>query len=91
MNGASPEFVILSYPSYKRLEIGGESRESREDEASNPGEERVIEKLNKEILALKEEIRQKEEAELGGVSSEEITKVGEAGGVLDAEGVEETG
>ena len=68
MNGSTPELVILSYESYKKLEnttvpaghpAGGENTEE-------------VEKLNQEILGLKEEIRQKEETELLGVTGTEV-------------------
>lgn len=65
MNGNVPELVILSYANYKKLEsekltVGGDTENTSE-----------IDHLNREILMLKEEIRQKEEAELG--SGESVT------------------
>lgn len=63
MNGNTPEFVVLSYPNYLKLD------EAKKTKETNP-EEDTIEKLNREILALKEEIRQKEEAELVESSDE---------------------
>lgn len=61
MNGNVPEFVVLSYLNYRKLD--GLNEETNRMNKTNP-EEDVIEKLNREILALKEEIRQKEESEL---------------------------
>ncbi len=63
MDGNEPEFVILPFDQYEK-EIGG--MENPEENADGPdeGEEKTIEKLNREILALKEEIHQKESAEL---------------------------
>ena len=57
MNGNVPEFVILSYPNYLKFD------EAKKNKDIN-SEEDTIEKLNREISALKDEIRQKEEAEL---------------------------
>lgn len=63
LNGNEPEFVILPYSQYEKE--SGVSDSPREDvKKRDEDEERTIEKLNREILALKEEIRQKESAEL---------------------------
>ena len=63
LNGDEPEFVILSYDQYeKQSDTLNSSTENPEEQEQN--EEKTIEKLNQEILALKEEIRQKESAEL---------------------------
>jgi PHD/YefM family antitoxin component YafN of YafNO toxin-antitoxin module len=60
MNGNVPEFVVLSFEDFQKMQ-----GESEIEEQANPADdEGAIEKLNKEISALKEEIRQKEEAEL---------------------------
>ncbi len=70
MNGNSPEFVVLAYDQYQKLTGGGqgERRANPNPNRLTPEEEETVEKLNKEILALKEEIRQKEEAELAQAS-----------------------
>lgn len=69
MNGNSPEFVVLAYDQYQKLTGGVQNSEPRTNPSRlTPEEEETIEKLNKEILALKEEIRQKEEAELAQTS-----------------------
>lgn len=69
MNGNIPEFVILSYANYKRIEElknppAGPDSAVGAGGKPDPSEGDAIEKLNREILALKEEIRQKEEAEI---------------------------
>ena len=87
MNGDEPEFVILSYRQYEKIEAGEEVRLSTgskthngsaetnglakavvdrdiSDDNDNDDERGFVERLNHEILALKEEIRLKEEAEL---------------------------
>lgn len=61
LNGNEPEFVILSYDQYKKADNAGGDAEVNLGEEED---EKTIEKLNREILALKEEIRQKESAEL---------------------------
>lgn len=66
LNGNEPEFIILSYDRYKKID---ETVSDKED--SGESEEETIEKLNREILALKEEIRQKESAELTESAGEE--------------------
>ena len=53
MNGNNPEFVILPFDKYQNGEIRSGSAEDVPDEDGA-----TIEKLNKEISALKEEIRQ---------------------------------
>jgi uncharacterized protein YdcH (DUF465 family) len=63
LNGNSPEFIILSYEQYKKLETSIDSEENS-GRGKEEDDEETIEKLNREILALKEEIRQKESAEL---------------------------
>ena len=61
MNGNTPEFVVLPYENFKKPA----SPEPAKPIVSAADEDnKTIEKLNAEILALKEEIRQKEEAEL---------------------------
>lgn len=67
LNGNEPEFVILSYDQYQKTDGAvRDGRESSEGQEGQEGEDddKTIEKLNREILALKEEIRQKESAEL---------------------------
>ncbi len=68
LDGNEPEFVILPYDQYEKE--NGIPDDSGEN-AKGPEEEKTIEKLNQEILALKEEIRQKESAELVENTSEE--------------------
>jgi hypothetical protein len=60
MNGNNPEFVIMPYDKYQKSEVAQPGATGLVCEEENS----VIEKLNKEISALKEEIRQKEEAEI---------------------------
>jgi hypothetical protein len=68
MNGNAPEFVILTYDDFDKLQknkdLNGRAVETQS--VTEGGEEDIatIERLNQEISALKEEIRQKEEAEL---------------------------
>ncbi len=65
VNGNVPEFVVLPYSAYKSLEAEAERSKPKESFVKTENEETAeIERLNKEILALKEEIRQKEEVEL---------------------------
>ena len=67
MDGGLPEFVVLSYQRYSELEEGGRpSVSAGASPAQSVSEDQLIDKLNTEIAALKEEIRQKEEAELVG-------------------------
>lgn len=66
LNGNEPEFIILSYDQYKKIDNAANGEEN-----SGGNEEETIEKLNREILALKEEIRQKESAELAENAGEE--------------------
>lgn len=58
MQGNEPDFVVLSYEQFRALEVPAESP------VPTLRDEELIDALNKEILALKEEIRQKETAEL---------------------------
>lgn len=67
LNGNEPEFVILSYDQYKKID----NAVNDEENLGGGEEEKTIEKLNREILALKEEIRQKESAELAENAGEE--------------------
>ncbi len=62
LDGNEPEFVILPYDQYEKE--NGAPDDSGENAKGPDEEEKTIEKLNQEILALKEEIRQKESAEL---------------------------
>lgn len=76
LDGDEPAFVVLSYDKYQKMEAGEEIPVSSRngfnglDETFANGidsvDETTVEKLNQEILVLKEEIRQKEEAELVG-------------------------
>ena len=72
LDGDEPAFVVLSYDKYQKMDLGEEIPVSSRngfnglDETIVNGfsnsEEVTVEKLNQEILVLKEEIRQKEEA-----------------------------
>lgn len=67
MDGDRPEFVILSYNNNKYKDMEAEENVPISSRAGQNGlveEEKSIEKLNQEISALKEGIRQKESAEL---------------------------
>ncbi|MBI2063764.1 MAG: hypothetical protein HYT65_02100 [Candidatus Yanofskybacteria bacterium] len=86
LDGDEPAFVVLSYDKYQKIDLGEEipvsSRNSHNglDETIANGigitDELTVEKLNQEIFALKEEIRQREEAELvaNGQSTEPIAE-----------------
>ncbi|MEX1064303.1 MAG: hypothetical protein WD898_02020 [Candidatus Paceibacterota bacterium] len=78
MDGDKPEFIILPYEKYSETSDderhfsseGGDKNASGADE----NEQKNIDDLNREILALKEEIRQKESAELvDSTESEDVT------------------
>ncbi|MEK7583082.1 MAG: hypothetical protein AAB483_01595 [Patescibacteria group bacterium] len=75
MQGNEPELVILSYEKFSALETpispaGGPPAHEHPTHTdliasqNSKREEELMDTLNKEILALKEEIRQKETAEL---------------------------
>jgi hypothetical protein len=66
LNGNEPEFVILSFDQYQKTDgaVSDEREVFEGPDFEGPDDEKTIEKLNREILALKEEIRQKESAEL---------------------------
>lgn len=76
LDGDEPKFVILSYDKYESMDSGEEvSLSTRHNGLVQPNgmvakrisdemDQEAVEKLNQEILGLKEEIRQKEEAEL---------------------------
>ncbi len=70
LNGDEPEFVILSYDQYEKQSDALNSPVENSEERGQD-EEKTIDKLNQEILALKEEIRQKESAELIEKTGEE--------------------
>lgn len=84
LDGDEPEFVILSYGEYEKIETNKEApfsiKHNRLSQSnnmitkgiSNEEDQETFEKLNQEILALKEDIRQKEEAEL--VADEQSTE-----------------
>ncbi len=65
MEGSEPQFVLLSYEQYTKLEsatgTGGSANPNGGEAAA--ADEHLMEQLNNEILALKEEIRQKESQE----------------------------
>jgi uncharacterized small protein (DUF1192 family) len=83
LNGNEPEFVIMPYENYEKMEIGENIPiASRNDEntgvvatevVAEIDEQKTVDELNQEIAALKEEIRQKESAEL--LESDEETQV----------------
>ena len=63
VSGDRPELVILPYNTYRQLETS--QPEIGPLAPTAPAEDGAeIERLNREILTLKEEIRQKEEAEM---------------------------
>ncbi len=65
MDGNNPEFVILSYESFMKSESESNSQVAQPQQMGiSEEEQQMIESLNKEIEALKEEIRQKETEEL---------------------------
>lgn len=63
LDGNEPEFVILPYGQYEK-ENGAPDDSGENTKGLDEEEGKTIDKLNQEILALKEEIRQKESAEL---------------------------
>ena len=69
LDGNEPEFVILPYDQYEKG--NGAPDDSGENTKGLDEEDKTIDKLNREILALKEEIRQKESAELVENTEEE--------------------
>ena len=58
MQGSEPEFVLMSYENYEKMGTGEPAPAPVPSMAAE--DEHLIEQLNNEILALKEEIRQKE-------------------------------
>ena len=64
VNGDSPELVILPYNTYRQLETSQPEIGPLAPTAPPAEDGAEIERLNREILTLKEEIRQKEEAEM---------------------------
>ncbi len=70
LDGNEPEFVVLPYEKYEKLE----SEKEGQLPIHNQSEEKSLEKLNQEILALKEEIRQKESLELLNSDDEDPIK-----------------
>ncbi len=85
LNGNEPEFVIMPYENYEKMELGENVPIAHEEgnglEAGNlsaggqeaeDNERKTVDRLNQEIMALKEEIRQKESAELLESSEEEV-------------------
>jgi hypothetical protein len=69
MDNGEPSFVLLGYDMYKSLisEKGGEKEVKITQSASGPGmtpyqekEAEILERLNREILALKNQIEQEE-------------------------------
>jgi len=82
LDGNEPEFVIMPYENYEKMELGENVPIAHEEgngvePVEGPTEEqKTVDKLNQEIMALKEEIRQKESAELM-VSNEESEETDE--------------
>lgn len=78
INGDNPEFVILTYDKFKELllrESDGIERPAYVKDRDINGldqDQSEIERLNQEILVLKEEIRQRESAELALSENEEL-------------------
>lgn len=82
MNGDEPELVIMSYeqfesqktePSHAPEEVPVHQHETHADLIASQNsrqEEELIDTLNNEILGLKEEIRQKETAEISTETTE---------------------
>ena len=75
LDGDEPAFVVLSYDKYQKMDLGQEIPLSGggngfDGHVSNGisvvDDEETVDRLNQEILSLKEEIRQREEAELAG-------------------------
>lgn len=70
LDGNEPEFVILPYGRYEKIEAGedvpisNKNPDERPDFNGAADDEKTVEKLNQEIMALKEEIRHRESAEL---------------------------
>ena len=79
MDGNSPDFVLLSYQKYIELQqqVSQNTTPPSTNRQTDVSEDLLIERLNKEIASLKEEIRQKEESEMTGVSSVESQENGE--------------
>lgn len=71
LNGSTPELVILSYHNYRRLAAPVPTFSGVDNVAAVEPDGAEIERLNQEISALKEEIRQREEAELAAGAGEE--------------------
>ncbi|MBI2062740.1 MAG: hypothetical protein HYT61_00670 [Candidatus Yanofskybacteria bacterium] len=100
LDGDKPELVVLTYKKYQEIETGEEvaisnpnrngadegsilSGEGGEDGSDD--DRKTLDQLNQEILALKEEIRQKEEAELigNGQVTEPIAEIVDPAPFLD--------
>ncbi len=69
MEGDKPVLVVMPYDKFEKLESGEEIpvlKNGFDEPVANAidYDESAVESLNREIAALKEEIRQKEEAEL---------------------------
>ena len=72
LDGNEPQFVMLPYENYEKMETGevipisNSNHDNAEPEAvaAMIEEQKTVDELNQEIAALKEEIRQKESAEL---------------------------
>lgn len=67
MDGDKPKFVIVSYDQYKKGEAKNSVTEPevyQEPPEKSDEDQRNYDRLNQEILALREEIRRKESAEM---------------------------
>jgi len=81
-NKDRPELVVLTYEKFKDLEsrhddnylgsmMAGDSENAGISGTNGLGDQSEIKRLNQEVLALKEEIRQREATELTSVESED--------------------
>lgn len=70
LDNDKPVFIMLTYDKYQETKSSKEVLNANANDYFDGGavnienDEKTVEKLNQEILALKEEIKQKEEAEL---------------------------
>ncbi len=86
MDGNQPEFVIMPYSKFEKMDNQVNSEDITEDTKKESLDAEALERLNQEIIALKEEIRQKESAELLIDDNPENRQLGEENeGVIDLE------
>ena len=67
LENGEPTFVVVDYEVYKNLAAPSEQEAPRPEQPAGPRESEILERLNKEILALKSQI----ELEEKGLSSSE--------------------